>query len=145
MRRGLSFPLLLMLALLTTASSGCNPWSSRCESLCVRLVDECGFNAWSSAEQCRLGCVDDMYRRTDAEELLGCYEAAVDPPSHEEAAELVNRALQAGFLAPPIDDQPLDVDAEIERAVAFGTCDVFSFVQCKVEAVQVPPSSPLLP
>ena len=142
MRRSLAFLLLLLLA---TAGSGCDRWSSRCETLCVRLVNECSFSAWSSTEQCRLGCVDDMYRREDAGELLACYEAAVEPISRAEAAELVDRAFQAGFLTRPIDDQPVDIEAEIERAMAFGTCDAFSFVQCKVEAVQVAPSTPLIP
>ena len=124
---------------------GCNPWSSRCEELCTRLVDECDFGAWSSAEQCRMGCVDDMYRRHDAEELLACYETAIEAPSEDVARQRVLRAQQAGLFDEQVASGTFDETIEVQRAIEFGTCDVFEFVQCKVDAVQVLPETPLLP
>jgi len=62
----------LLLGVSLIVLAGCNPWSSRCETLCSSLMDECGFGAWSSVEQCRMGCVEDMYRRADAKDLLTC-------------------------------------------------------------------------
>ena len=124
--------------------AGCNPWSSQCEDLCSSVMDDCGFGAWSSVEQCRLGCIDDMYRRTDAKQLIACYEAAVAAPTVEEATTRVNRARQAGLFDAAIEAGTWDEQAEIQRASELGTCDIFSFVQCKVEAVQVVPKAPLV-
>ena len=134
----------LVLVLLALGLAGCNTWSDRCESLCGRLVDECGFTAWSSSEQCRVGCVDDMYRRHDAAELLACYEAAIDPPDSETAEQRVRRAREGGLFDDAISAGSFDEAAEVQRAVELGTCDAFAFVQCKVEAVQVAPQTPLV-
>lgn len=130
---------------LATSLGACSSSSARCESLCTQLVDECGYSAWTSVDQCRSGCVDDMYRRSDADEVLGCYEEALAVPSREEAATRVNRARQAGLFDRAVENGTWDEEAEIDRAIDLGTCDLFSFVQCKVEAVQATPESPLLP
>jgi hypothetical protein len=126
------------------ALAGCNPWSSRCETLCESLIDGCGFGAWSSVEQCRAGCVDDMYRRSDAEELFSCYEDAVATPSIEDASRRVSRAREAGLFDAAIAEGSWDEPGEVQRALELGRCDLFAFVQCKVEAVQVVPRAPLV-
>jgi len=138
---------LLRLCLLLSALAllgGCNPWSTRCETLCSSLIDDCGFGAWSSTEQCRSGCIEDMYRRSDAKDLFACYESAVAAPNDEEAARRVTRAQAAGLFDSAIAEGTWDEAAEVTRAKDLGTCDLFAFVQCKVEAVQVVPQAPLV-
>lgn len=138
-------PLRLFLVLCIFALlGGCNPWSTRCETLCSSLIDDCGFGAWSSTEQCRSGCIEDMYRRSDAKDLFACYESAVAEPDAAEAAQRVARAQKAGLFDEAIAAGTWDEASELTRATALGTCDLFSFVQCKVEAVQVVPKAPLV-
>jgi hypothetical protein len=132
--------LLLALALFC----GCNPWSNRCETLCSGLMDTCSFGAWSSVEQCRMGCVDDMYRRSDASELFACYESAIAAPSPGEASQRVARARAAGLFDATIAAGTWDEETEVTRALELGTCDLFAFGQCKVDAVQVVPEAPLV-
>lgn len=134
----------VLLVLLVTILSGCNQWSSRCETLCTSLFNDCSLEAWSSIEQCRLGCVEDMYRRNDAKDLFTCYETALAPPTLEEAATRVTRAQQAGLFEAEIAAGTWDEEAEVQRALELGSCDLFAFVQCKVEAVQVVPTAPLV-
>ena len=134
---------LLVLCLGLMALAGCSDVPERCETICYRFVDDCGFTAWSGVEQCTAGCLEDMYRRTDADDVLDCYQAAVDPPTREQAEIRVDRALEAGLLG-EVSFVPFDREATIDQAVASGTCDMFAVVQCKVDAVQVPASGPLL-
>ncbi len=139
------YPLRLFIVLCTFALlGGCNPWATRCETLCSSLIDECGFGAWSSTEQCRSGCIEDMYRRADAKDLFTCYESAVAAPDDAEAAQRVARAQAAGLFDSAIAAGTWDEAAEVTRAKTLGTCDLFAFVQCKVEAVQVVPEAPLV-
>ena len=140
--RALSSITLLLTILLGVGA--CNPWSSRCEDLCSQLKEDCNFSAWATSEQCRQGCVDDMYRRDDAEELFACYERAVAVPSADEAIARVAQAQQAGLFDKAIEAGSWDQASEEARAIELGTCDLFAFVQCKVEAVQVAPQLPLL-
>ena len=134
--------LLLLAALLC---SGCVTNNAECERMCGRFVNECGFNAWASVEQCRVGCVEDLYRRTDAAEVIACYDAAVDVPTAEQAGALVDRATEAGLFSEQITAGTFDRNTAVQQAIVNGTCDAFAVVQCKVEAVQVRPTAPLLP
>jgi hypothetical protein len=85
-----------------------------------------------------------MYRRSDAKDLFACYESAVAAPNDEEAARRVTRAQAAGLFDSAIAEGTWDEAAEVTRAKDLGTCDLFAFVQCKVEAVQVVPQAPLV-
>jgi len=85
-----------------------------------------------------------MYRRDDAKDLLACYETALAPPTLEEATTRVTRAQQAGLFAAEIAAGTWNEEAEVQRALELGSCDLFAFVQCKVEAVQVVPTAPLV-
>ena len=135
---------LSVLLVTTLGLLGCNPWSERCESLCTQLMNECQYSAWATTEQCRKGCTDDLYRRDDAAEVMSCYENAVAVPSSEEAASRVARAREAGLFDKAIEAGTWDQATEEARAVQLGTCDLFAFVQCKVGAVQVEPTLPLI-
>ncbi len=132
-------PCLLALALV-----GCNTTSRRCESVCVEFMSTCGWTAWPDVDACKAGCEDDLYRRTDAEEVLDCYEAAVAPLPEEAAEALVTRALTEGIFAAQEDAGTFSYIAEVERYVGASQCDVFAAVQCKVLAVQQPIVTPLL-
>jgi hypothetical protein len=134
----------VLLVLVALALTGCNSWSSRCETLCTSLFNDCSLEAWSSIEQCRLGCVEDMYRRDDASDIFTCYEAALAPPTLEAATARVNRAREAGLFESEIAAGTWDEEGEVQRALELGSCDLFAFVQCKVEAVQVVPTAPLV-
>ena len=127
-------------ALLLSLAAGCNPSQSGCESICRQLITGCEFTAWSSAEQCQAGCVEDMYRRSDAEDVLACYQAAIDPISRAEAEDRVDRALEKGALGGLTLSDGIDREAVIQQTLEASSCDVFAVVQCKVEAVQVAPS-----
>jgi len=131
----------LIFALLT----GCVTNGAECERICTRFVTDCGFNAWGSVEQCRVGCVEDLYRRDDAAEVIACYDAAVDAPTTEQAAAVLDRATDAGLFSEQQAAGTFDRDVAIQDAVGHGTCDPFAVVQCKVEAVQVRPTAPLVP
>jgi hypothetical protein len=135
---------LLLLALVAVLSFGCVTNGNECEEICTRFVTDCGFNAWGGVEQCRIGCVEDLYRRADADEVLACYHAAVDPPTSEQAEALVDRATEAGFFDDRIEAQTFVRADAVTEAIGNGTCDAFAVVQCKVEAVQVRPTAPLL-
>ncbi len=135
----------LALAAAVGLLAGCNPHADECESICRQFVVGCEFTAWPTAEQCRAGCEEDMYRRDDAADVFACYEAAVAPPSRIEAGARVDAAVDRGFFAEEIAAGTWDREATIDAAVEAGTCDLFAVVQCKVEAVQVRPDPPLLP
>ncbi|GEM_PF-1810457 len=124
---------------------GCVTNGAECERICGRFVNDCGFNAWNSVEQCRVGCVEDLYRRTDAAEVIACYDAAVDAPSEEEAGALVDRAVDAGLFSEQQAAGTFVRATAVQEAIGHGTCDPFAVVQCKVEAVKVRPDAPLVP
>ena len=138
---------LLRLLCLTVllGATGCDPNNSECERLCSRFVNDCGWTAWGSVDQCRIGCTEDLYRRSDASEVIACYDAAVDAPTAEQAAAVVDRAVEAGLFADAVAAGTFDRDAAVNDAVGHGTCDAFALVQCKVEAVKVRPDAPLVP
>lgn len=133
------------LVLLALLMSGCVTNGAECERICGRFVSDCGFNAWGSVEQCRIGCVEDLYRRTDAEAVIACYDAAVDAPTEELAGVTVDRATEAGLFADAQAAGTFDRATAITEAIGHGTCDTFAVVQCKVDAVQVRPDVPLVP
>ena len=135
----------LCLLLMACLGSGCVTNGAECERICARFVTECGFNAWTSVEQCRVGCVEDLYRRDDADEVLACYDAAIDVPTSDQAGALVDRAAAAGLFAEQVAAGTFDRAAAVQEAIVHGTCDPFAVVQCKVEAVQVRPDAPLVP
>jgi len=62
----------------------------------------------------------------------------------EDAARRVTRAQEAGLFDTAINAGTWDEATEVQRALELGTCDLFAFVQCKVEAVQVVPKAPLV-
>ncbi len=132
---------LLIAAMLATL--GCNNTARRCESVCTEFMTSCGWTAWPSVDACKAGCEDDLYRRSDATEVLDCYEASVAEMTEDEAQELVNRAITEGvFVA---DATEFSYIAEVQRVVEASRCDVFATVQCKVQSVQQPVDTPLLP
>jgi hypothetical protein len=133
--------LLLLLGLVALA--GCSDVPDRCDAICSRFVVDCEFTAWSSVDQCAAGCVEDMYRRTDAHDVLDCYHAAVDTPTAQQSEARVDRALEAGLLG-EASFIPFDRAAAVDQAMSAGTCDMFAVVQCKAESVQVPASGALL-
>jgi len=124
--------------------AGCNPNAKECEAICRRFVSGCGFGAWSSVEQCQSGCVEDMYRRTDVDAVMACYEAAVDAPTREQAEAKVDAAIDGGFFGLQVADGTFDRESLVVGAIESGTCDVFAVIQCKVEAVQERPSGPFI-
>ena len=132
-----ALPLVAALVLLIPA---CTTHSEHCETLCKRFVNDCQFSAWSNVSQCTQGCVDDMYRRDDAQEVFDCYRAAIAPPSREQAAITVQRAVDAGLFSKDQEVGLFDLDAAIDAAIEHGTCDPFAAVQCKVQALKQPPT-----
>ncbi len=133
------------LLLVAVLLSGCVTNSAECERICSRFVNECGFTAWASVEQCKVGCVEDLYRRTDTAEVIACYDSAVDVPTPEAAGALVDRAVEAGLFSAQVTAGTFDRNVAVQDAIGHGTCDSFAVLQCKVEAVQVRPTAPLLP
>lgn len=136
-------PGMVALAVLLVGVRGCGSDAEGCESICRRFVDECGFSAWQTVEQCAAGCVEDLYRRDDKDRVLECYHAAVDAPTREQAEVAVDAAIEAGLFSQP-HIGPFDREAAVQEAVAAGTCDVFAVVQCKVDSIQVPVSGTLI-
>lgn len=132
------------LLLASLVGPGCASQAKECESVCRRMVSGCGFTAWTSVEQCSSGCVEDMYRRDDADVVLACYMAAVEPPSRAEAEASVDDAVAHGLFEREVMTGTFDREAWVDRAVTDGTCDVFAVVQCKVDAVQVAPTGPFI-
>ena len=133
----------LLVSLGLLALAGCSDVPDQCDAICARFVTECGFTAWSGVDQCAAGCVEDMYRRDDSEQVLACYHAAVDAPTRAAAEARVDRAIEAGLFDQP-SVVPFDKTALVDEAMDSGTCDLFAVIQCKVEAVQVPASGALL-
>ena len=127
---------LLIVALL----SGCASHDEECEEICRSFITTCEWNAWSHVSQCTQGCVEDMYRRDDADEVFDCYRAAIAPPSRDDAQITVQKALDAGLFAKAQDLNEFDLEVAVDEAIASGTCDPFAAVQCKVQAIKVPPT-----
>lgn len=130
--------LLLLIAL--ACAAGCNPHATECEAICRKFVSGCEFSAWSSVTQCQDGCMEDMYRRSDADEVLACYTAAVEEPARASVETQLDRALAHGFFADEVAAGTFDREAKVTEGIAAGTCDLFAVVQCKVDAVQEPPT-----
>jgi hypothetical protein len=135
--------LLLLAALLSLV--GCNSTARRCENVCTEFMTTCGWTAWPSVEACKAGCEDDLYRRSDAAEVLDCYDAAVAPMPEDAAEDLITRAITEGIFEADEADGSFSYIAEVDRFVEASRCDVFATVQCKVQAVQQPINTPLLP
>jgi len=138
--RGQLFGLGLVLALLGSALPGCDSQRGECEQICRTFITTCEWNAWSYVSQCTQGCVEDMYRRDDAEEIFACYRSAVAAPSREEATATVERALAAGLFSKDLEVGEFNLEVAIDSAIENGTCDAFAAVQCKVEALKARPS-----
>ncbi len=134
--------LLALLAVL--ALSGCNPNRNTCHALCSKFVNTCGWPAWTSVDQCRQGCMDDLYRRDDGNELIACYNAAADPPSAEVAGARVDLAVEQGVYDLQILQGTFDRASAVADMTQKMTCDPFAAVQCKTEAVLVEPDLPLV-
>jgi len=132
--------LLFAVGLSAVLFSGCSPTEKRCEEVCLQFVSDCGWTAWENLAQCQVGCVDDTYRRDDADELLDCYAKAASTPSLEESAALVDQAIEAGVFAIEQASGAFDRDAAITAAVEQGTCDAFAVVQCRADAVKHRPT-----
>jgi hypothetical protein len=124
-----------LLACALLASLGCKSTQPECEAICERFVTECGWTAWPTVESCTAGCVDDLYRRKDADEVLACYHAAADPPSHQAAEARVLQAEEAGLFSRAQAAGTYDREAAILDAIEHGTCDPFAAVDCKVGSV----------
>ena len=130
----------LLAVLLSGALGGCDSPRDECEQICRSFIQTCEWNAWGYVSQCTQGCVEDMYRRDDADEIFTCYRAAVAAPTREEASETVQRALDAGLFSKDVAVGQFNLEEAIDSAVENGTCDPFAAVQCKVEALKAPPS-----
>jgi hypothetical protein len=123
---------------------GCETTSSKCEDVCELFVTDCGFAAWPTVTACRQGCVEDLYRRDDVDEVLACYRAAVAPPTQADAEARVDDAISEGLFDRPIAAGTFDRDAAVTQAVEWGTCDAFEVVQCKVDAITKRPELSLI-
>ncbi|MCP4871184.1 MAG: hypothetical protein GY898_20945 [Proteobacteria bacterium] len=134
----------LLLLLSLTFAVGCNPHAEGCEAVCRKFVSGCEFSAWSNVTQCQEGCMEDMYRRSDATEVLACYTAAVDAPARASVEATLDRALEHGFFADEVTAGTFDREAKVAEGIEAGTCDLFAVVQCKVDAVQIAPTGPFL-
>ena len=133
-------PLLLAFTLL-----GCTQNNGpRCERLCSKFVNTCAWPAWTSVEQCKQGCIEDLYRRDDAEAVLDCYEEAADPPSAEAAAAAVDEALLIGVYDVQLFQGTFDRERAEEQMTERLTCDPFAAVQCKTRSVLTRPELPLV-
>lgn len=135
-------PLLFLVVLGSLA--GCNRNANQCRALCSKFVNTCEWPAWTSVEQCEQGCIDDLYRRDDADELLACYHAAADAPTDEVVEAAVDRGIAAGVYDVQIAQGSFDRDAAKTVLSQRMTCDAFAAVECKTEAVLQEPNLPLV-
>ncbi|MBJ93634.1 MAG: hypothetical protein CMP23_04080 [Rickettsiales bacterium] len=136
--------LFVLLGLGLVPLTGCESHRSECEDICRSFVNTCEWNAWTHVSQCTQGCVEDMYRRHDVDEVFACYRRAVAAPAREEARQVVERALDAGLFSKSQEIGEFDLEAEVDRAVEAGTCDPFAAVQCKVQALKTEPAGLLI-
>lgn len=132
------------LVVVLLALAGCTPNRSQCDALCSKLVNTCEWPAWTSADQCADGCIDDLYRRDDADDLIACYNAAADAPSAELAGARVDLAVEQGVYDSQIAQGTYDRPGAIVQMTERMTCDPFAAVQCKTDAVLVRPNLPLV-
>lgn len=130
----------LGVALLLMGSLGCDSNRADCEGICRTFISTCEWTAWSHVSQCTQGCVEDMYRRDDTDDIFACYRSAAAAPSREEAEATVQRAVDAGLFAKDQELGAFVLEEVIDAAVEHGTCDAFAAVQCKVQALKAPPS-----
>lgn len=124
--------------------AGCQSTARRCESVCTEFMTTCGWTAWADVDSCKAGCEDDLYRRSDADEVLDCYEAAVAQMPREQAEDVIDQALLEGIFSTQEAANTFNYIREVERFQEASTCDLFATVQCKVQAVQQPIDTPLL-
>lgn len=134
--------IIVLIALLAGCGGGDN--GPRCEQVCRKFVNVCEWPAWTSVEQCKRGCLEDMYRRNDADAVLDCYAAAADPPTTEAVEAAVDEAIARGVYATGISQGTFDRAAAISQTTEQMTCDPFAAVQCKTDAVLVRPDLPLV-
>ena len=120
--------------------AGCGSHEEECKEICRSFITTCEWNAWSHVSQCTQGCVEDMYRRDDADEVFDCYRTAIAAPRRAAAQVTVQRALDAGLFAKAQDLNEFNIEEAIDKAIAHGTCDPFAAVQCKVQALKQPPT-----
>ncbi|HCP48376.1 MAG TPA: hypothetical protein DIU15_20225 [Deltaproteobacteria bacterium] len=130
----------VLLTLLAVPLSGCSTNNKRCQEVCVEFMNDCGWTAWENLAQCQSGCLDDTYRRDDADELLDCYSSAVATPSLSEAEAVVERSIASGVFAAEQAAGTFDRDAAVQAAIEQGTCDAFALVQCRADAVKRRPT-----
>jgi len=135
----------LLLMMVVVMGLGCQPNRNECQALCSKLVNTCGWPAWTSVDQCREGCLDDLYRRDDSEELIACYNEAADPPTIEAANARVDLAVAQGVFDAQIAQGTFTRESAMAQMTEKMTCDPFAAVQCKTEAVLVRPDLPLVP
>lgn len=134
-------PLLLIAALLGCGSGDNGP---RCEQVCRKFVTVCEWPAWTTVDQCKRGCVDDMYRRSDSAEVLDCYATAADAPSPEQAEATLDEAIARGVYDVAIAQGTFDRATATAQVTEQMTCDPFAAVQCKTASVLVRPDLPLV-
>lgn len=135
---------LLLACALLFGCGGSGDSGPRCEQVCRKFVNVCGWPAWTSVEQCKRGCLEDMYRRSDANEVLDCYAAAADPPTTEAVNAAVDEAVARGVYDSGISQGTFDRAAALSQMTEQMTCDPFAAVQCKTDAVLVRPDLPLV-
>ncbi len=134
------------LLVLVAALAGCGSGDSgpRCDQVCRKFVNICEWPAWTSVEQCKRGCLDDMYRRSDAQEVLDCYAAAADAPSPDTVELTLDQALAQGVYDVAIAQGTFERGRAAAQLTEQMTCDPFAAVQCKTAAVLVRPDLPLV-
>ncbi len=136
------FAILWFAVALVGCGSGDN--GPRCEQICRKFVTVCEWPAWTSVEQCKRGCLDDMYRRADAAEVLDCYAAAADAPTAELVQQTLDEAIALGVYDVAVAQGTFDRAQAAIQMTEQMTCDPFAAVQCKTSAVLVRPDLPLV-
>lgn len=120
--------------ILVSTIAGCATHEKPCRALCTQLVaDPCNLPSWPTEEQCVRGCMDDLYRRDDAEEILACYQGAIDGPTRAQAEALVDRAIGEGLFEAESVAGTFDREFEIE-VLDRRSCDLFQMIDCKTRA-----------
>lgn len=119
---------------LAATVAGCATHEKQCRALCTQLVaDPCNLPSWPTEEQCVRGCMDDLYRRDDAEEILACYQGAIDGPTRAQAEALVDRAIGEGLFEAESVAGTFDREFEVE-VLDRRSCDLFQLIDCKTRA-----------
>jgi hypothetical protein len=128
--------------------SACDNHRDACTSLCHRMVDPvedggCALHAWKTHAQCVQGCIDDLYRRDDAETILACYQGALDGASRATAEDAVDTAIAERLFTGVGTTGGIDREETITDLMA-RRCDLFAIVRCKTEATRAEWDAPLL-